>query len=856
MASSLDSVPARFAQVVAQYADRIAISAPADDWTYEEFDRRSNFIASQILIRLGEKSEPVALLLKHDAPLIAAIFGALKANKMYAALDPAHPPEVLSTMLESSGARLLLTDEGNLSLANSIALHKTTVLSVSEIPANESLNPVFPDVSGDNPGWLNFTSGSTGDPKGVWQNHRGLVQEGRAYADLVHLMPDDRISLLASCSLSASGPSLFGALLSGASLFLFHPRSQGIERLATWLAEKRITVFHAVPTVFRRLGQLVTKSNSFPAIRLVRLGGEPTMAADWELFRRYWPERCQLMQSLSSTETGIICASIINKNSVLPNGRLSVGKPLPDVEIFLLDDNNQSVKNGDEGRIAIRSPRLKQGYWQQPELTRKKFQPGEQNPNLRTFISNDLGRLLPDGSLEHLGRADSLIKIRGQRVDLADMETTLLAAGFAREVAVTAPEDKPGEKRLVCFFVPLAGVGHSPENLRRLLHAKMPGYMIPADFVALENLPQTAGGKIDRAALQPLRRNIRAASDRDIRSRDVIDKRLIGVWETTLKTSPIGLKDDFFELGGNSLQSVEILLEIEELFGVSLPPATLVEYNTIEKLSALLANRGVMSSPGVLVKLRDGDGRPLFLIHSGQGDVASYGLLARRLSGRPVFGLQSPGLRGESWPLSDVPAMARRYLPEILSQDPTGPYFLAGTCMGGMVAYELAQMLFRQGKTVAFLGLLDAPYPLPKTWAEPLPAKIYYSISTPLRDAVQTFRWRIVRALGWAQRDSLLPAYRRFVFRSNGRALRRYQPKDYPGKLTLFLTTDTGFDHEDPRLMILPMARSHEIFKIPGKRLTLFRKPAVDELARKLENALAAAENAATEPQPAAAQSL
>jgi amino acid adenylation domain-containing protein len=853
MASPFDSVPACFAQVVAQHAGRLAVSAPAGDWTYEEFDRRSNSIASQILTRLGENSEPVALLLKHDAPLIAAIFGALKASKMYVAFEPAHPPELLSAMLESSGARLLLTDKDNLPLATSIASNKTTILSVSEIPSDETSKTTFPNINGDSSAWLNFTSGSTGVPKGAWQNHRGLVQEGRAYAELVHLTPDDRVSLLVSCSLAASGSSLFGALLSGASLCLFHPRSQGVERLATWLAEKRISVFHAVPTVFRHLGQLLTKPNSFPAMRLVRLGGEPAVATDWELFRRYWPERCQLIQSLSSTETGIICASIIGKGSVLPNGRLSVGKPITGVEIFLLDDNNQPVKNGGEGKIVIRSPRLKQGYWQQPELTREKFQADESNPNLRTFISNDLGRLLPDGSLEHLGRADSLIKIRGQRVDLAEVENTLLAAGFAHELAVNAFEDKPGEKRLACFFVPLAGVDSSPENLRRLLHPKMPGYMIPADFVVMEKLPQTAGGKIDRAALPPPLRKAKTASGRDTRSRDVIDKRLMGVWETTLKILPIGLKDDFFELGGTSLQSVEILLQIEELFGVSLPPATLVEYNTIEKLSALLANRGVMSSPGVLVKLRDGHGRPLFLIHSGQGDVASYGLLARRLPARPIFGLQSPGLQGESWPLPDVPAMARRYLPKILSQDPTGPYFLAGTCMGGMVAYELAQMLIRQGKTVAFLGLLDAPYPLPKTWQEPLPDKIYYTISTPLRDAVQALRWRTIRALGWGQRDSLLPAYRRFVSRSNGRALRRYRPKDYPGKLTLFLTTDTEFDREDTRLMILPMVRSHEIFKIPGERLALFRKPAVDQLARKLERALAAAENPTVEPQPAAA---
>src|SRR5262249_21409511 len=151
-------------------------------------------------------------------------------------------------------------------------------------------------------------------------------------------------------------------------------------------------------------------------------------------------------------------------------------------------------------------------------------------------------------------------------------------------------------------------------------------------------------------------------------------------------------------------------------------------YNTIEKLSGLLAEQGTVYSPNVLVKLREGgDGRPLFLIHSGQGDVASYGLLVRRLSGRPIYGFQSPGMMGESWPLSDLRAMAERFLREILIRDPAGPYLLAATCMGGMVAFEIAQMLVRQGKTVNFLGLIDVPFPFPKTWKKPLWKRVYYT---------------------------------------------------------------------------------------------------------------------------------
>jgi thioesterase domain-containing protein len=287
------------------------------------------------------------------------------------------------------------------------------------------------------------------------------------------------------------------------------------------------------------------------------------------------------------------------------------------------------------------------------------------------------------------------------------------------------------------------------------------------------------------------------------------------------------------------LQSIEILLQIEELFNVSLPPSILVEYNTIEKLSDLLASRGVAYSPNVLVKLREGgSGRPLFLVHSAHGDVASYGLLARRLNGRPVYGLQSVGLHGESWPLTDLPAMARRYLREILSTDPTGPYLLAGTCIGGMVAFELAQLLVQQGKAVSFLGLLDAPFPLPKTWGQPSWKKVYYTLSTPVNNGWQALRWRTVRGLGLGQRHRFLSAYRRYVYRTNGHAFRRYRPGVFPGKMTLFMTTETEYTHEDPRLMLVPMARTAQVVKVSGARAGLFQKPVVDELAQKLEEAM------------------
>jgi len=286
-----------------------------------------------------------------------------------------------------------------------------------------------------------------------------------------------------------------------------------------------------------------------------------------------------------------------------------------------------------------------------------------------------------------------------------------------------------------------------------------------------------------------------------------------------------------------------VLARIEELYGASLSPSTLVEHSTIERLAGLVAGYVVIPSPSPLVTLRTADaGRPLFLVHSGQGDVTSYGLLVRRLPGRPIYGLQSVGLQGESWPLMGIHAMAQRYLREIVAKDPTGPYLLGATCMGGMVAFEMAQMLVRQGRKVGLLALFDVPCPLPiwqhHDWIE----RLYGPIRDPVRDAFRMLRWAIIRAAGLGRNPRVAIAYRRFVSHMNGRANRHYRPDFFPGAITLFNTVESKFPREDRRLVMRRYAKETQVILLPGNRSGLFARPVVDELARQLQSALALAE--------------
>jgi hypothetical protein len=278
---------------------------------------------------------------------------------------------------------------------------------------------------------------------------------------------------------------------------------------------------------------------------------------------------------------------------------------------------------------------------------------------------------------------------------------------------------------------------------------------------------------------------------------------------------------------------------------MSLSSSVLVECNTIERLAALIAGQILGPTPNPLVLLRAADrGRPLFFIHTGQGEVTTYIPLARRLKERPVYGLQSVGLQGECWPLSSVKTMARRFLPEILAKDPHGPYLLAATCMGGLVAFELAQMLLRQEKKVGLLCLMDVHFTLPLTRHETGWRKFYVWLRTPVHEGWRRLRWRVIRALGLSRNHRWLPSYRAFIAHQNGHAARFYHPVFYPGDLTLFTTVETRFQTlEDPRLMMRPLAQTSRVVKLPGKRSGLFKKPVVDELARQLQDALEISEN-------------
>jgi len=317
--------------------------------------------------------------------------------------------------------------------------------------------------------------------------------------------------------------------------------------------------------------------------------------------------------------------------------------------------------------------------------------------------------------------------------------------------------------------------------------------------------------------------------------RDWFEKQLAEIWQEVLGVAAVGRGDDFFDLGGTSIQSQQVLSRVEDIFNLSLPTSALVEYSTLEQLAAVVAGRTVRTSASPLVLLRPSPhGRPLFLVHGGRGDVAMFGQLARRLPNRPIYGLQAVGLDGGRWPLMSVRAMARRYLCEVLAQDPVGPWLLVGACMGGLTVLEMAQFLSEQGRSVGILGLVDTDHPVTGGGRTPSVRRLAEGV----RDLLRIARWSAARAVGIGRTGRWLPAYRRFVYHMNVRARRTYRPVSFPGTITLFLASDAADSGEDHRLRMTRCARETRTITAPGRKGQLFAQPAVDGLARNLERCL------------------
>jgi len=610
------SIPDRFEQQAVKYPDRLAVKTRNHQLSYDALNKAANRVARAILAQRGGGEEPIALLLEHDAPMIVAFLGVLKAGKICVPLDPSFPRVRIAYMLEDSQAGLVVSNRKNLSLARELAQDGCRLMNIDELDSGLPIENAGLSISPDNLTYVVYTSGSTGRPKGVIQNHRSGLYDAMIYTDGLHISADDRLALLYSCSTGGGIKIMFSALLNGAALCPFDLKEEGVGNLANWLIREGITIYFSIPIVFRQFVSTFTGQEKFPKLRLIQLGSDSVTLGEVEQYKKHFSANSIFVIRLGTTETGTCRRYFIDRESPLVGNMVPVGYAIEDMEVSLLDEEGKKVGFNRIGEIAVKSRYLSPGYWRRPDLTQAKFLPDPNGGEERIYLTGDLGRMLPDGCLYHLGRKDFQVKVRGYRIEVAEIEAVLLSLDTVKEAVVVAGEDRPDDpsaplrtgKQLVAYIVPVNKPPPTVTTLRRALAERLTDYMIPSTFVMLDTLPLTPSGKVDRHALPAPDWGRPEVDEAFVTPRTPTEEVLAGMWAEVLCLKQVGVLDNFFDLGGNSLLVTQVISRIRDAFQVELPFRRFFEAPTVTELASailqdsgeqkvLLHEEGVDSSP-------------------------------------------------------------------------------------------------------------------------------------------------------------------------------------------------------------------------------------------------------------------
>ena len=598
------SIPARFEKIVRTYPHRIAIKAGESTVRYDQLNVMANRVAGTVVGETSTHAGPVCMLIDNGPDLIATMLGIMKAGRFFIPVDASLPTARVATIVRDSQSRLLLHQKRHSLLAKEIAAG-CQLVEVESLETSACVDNAVMPIAPSDPSTVIYTSGSTGQPKGVVHSHRSLLHSTLRRTNVLHVSAEDRVSLL-----SSGTPNVvfiaFMAILNGAALVFFDTQKDGIPNLKRWLQAEKISICFISAQFFRILGDSLTEKDGLPDLRVVRLSSEAARRSDFERFRRHFPRHCILVNGLSSGETGVTRKYFMNHDSQIVTDNLPLGYPADGMEISLLDDDGQQVGFDNYGEIVVRSKYLASGYWNNPTLSAARFKQDPEDPEKRIYYTGDLALMRPDGCLIHRGRKDYRIKIRGYGVDLLEGEKALLAHPDIDEALVTTIEEEDGTARLIAYFVCGRQTDLRVSDLRNHLKDKLAGYMIPSQFIKLDNLPLTANGKIDRKALPKPDYSRPELGTPYAKPQNLMEESLVRIWQEVLGVRPVGIDDNFFDLGGHSLAATRVVSRVIQQFQIDLALQALFQSPTVADMAAVItAHLGKTLDEGRLETILD-----------------------------------------------------------------------------------------------------------------------------------------------------------------------------------------------------------------------------------------------------------
>jgi pyochelin synthetase len=837
--------------------DALAVISRQRRLRYGELEAWSRNLAA----RLPDRGL-IAIYMQRGWEQVVAALSILRAGAAYLPIDPALPEKRVRLLLDGAGVEVVVTQPG---LGAAAAVFGRQVVVIDQPPADEVALKSLPEVPTDWLAYVIYTSGSTGTPKGVMIDHRGAVNTVLDINRRFGVDSSDRVLALSSLSFDLSVYDLFGTFAAGAAVVI--PDAELDREPAHWVElveRERVTVWNSVPQLLVMLVEHLRyrAAGAVQRLRLVLLSGDWIPVSLPDEIRALVPA-VRVIGMGGATEASI-WSIFHDVDEVDPSWKsIPYGRPLANQRWHVLNDALEPAPTWVPGELFIGGVGLALGYLGDEATTRHKF---IDHPSFgRLYRTGDLGRYLPAGELEFLGREDAQVKVQGYRIELGEIEAVLQEHPEVRAAVVVAPGEPRGERRLVGYVVPV-GAEIDLAAVESFAEARIPAYMVPGSLQSLPELPLSSNGKVDRKALaaRPPERGETGAPRPP--SSD-LERRLCAIWQELLEVQPIGVNQDFFDLGGQSFLAVRLMARVLRDFGVDLSVTTLIRAGTIESLAAVIEGQRSGDSPLVPLTVRE-TGPALFCVHPSGGSVLCYRDLARRLAGQVrFFGLEAPGLRGHFEAHQGIEVLAAHYLEAVRSVQPHGPYLLAGWSSGGAVALAMAHALRAAGQEVAGILLLDTEPPGDLSAAdEDEQVLIQQFVSDLLRlgagaEAADQ-AMRALQSQGAGARDpvaaafallrerNLLPsdfteerfATLRRVYSCNLRGHHAYRPLPYGGEHWLFcardgLVTEAG----DPAVVWQPwILGAPRIVEVPGDHYTMFLGDNLDALAKELTQALRA----------------
>jgi amino acid adenylation domain-containing protein len=773
--------------------------------TYAELHRASDALAGRLLSSGVARGDLVGACLARGPGIVVALIATWKAGAVYVPLSHEWPAQRLARLAAAAPLARILTDAD--SRAGVEAADET--LAARTIAIEGAAGDAAPEagvaVAPDDAAYVIYTSGSTGEPKGVVVSRGAISRHARVMRERYGLGADDRVLQLAPATVDTSLEQVLPALLAGAAVAMRPEETWSPAALRERIASLALTVIDVPPAYLHELIADTDARDAWAALASLRLaivGGEALDARTAALWHASPLRTRRLVNAYGPTEATITCTAFEVSGAMHAEGAVPIGRPLPGVTAHVIDARGAPVPAGVAGELHIGGDRLALGYLGDRALTAEWFRAHDFAHGAVLYRTGDRVRWREDGELVFLGRMDEQVKVRGFRVECGEVEAALRTIGGVRDAAVVLREH--GEARVLAAYVVLdAPAADAAASLRAALARTLPVPMVPSSILVLPSLPRTAAGKIDRQALRTRAIEARTPMASTV-PRTPDEARVAEAWREVLGLDAVGVDDDFFAAGGDSLAAIRLAARLARAFGQDLSVAAIVDNPDIARQARLLASPGAAASP--LVCLRsEGRRAPWFCVHGASGHALAYRELARRLDAdRPVYAFEAPQPARHP---GSVQGLAALYVAALRRVQPHGPYWLGGWSMGGVVAYEMARQLEEAGESIGALLLIDSFTP----------------------EAV-----RRVESAGAA------PAYERTpVFEANAAAMEAYTPSG-GGSLALFVAEGSrslaqgglaGGWHG--------LARVERVVEVPGDHEGMLRAPHVDTLAARLAEALA-----------------